>query len=255
MTEKLISIIMPVYNCEKYVGQAIKSVKHQKYTNWELIIVNDGSTDKSLEKIEIETQEIKPKVKIINLKNNTGAANARNIALNKAKGSYIAYIDADDLWKEEKLNKQLLFMQQQNIVFSYTGYSRIKENGEFFKIIDAPNTTDYNQLLKNGTMLPSTIMIDITQINKKLLKMPPLRSAEDVQTWLSILKTGVVAYGLNDNLTEYRIRKNSTSSNKIKSIINIWKVYREYQSIGIMKSIYYIFMHKLNALKRRIVMM
>ena len=253
MTKDLISIIMPVYNCEKYVGQAIKSVKQQEYTNWKLIIVNDGSTDRSLEKIENETQEITAKVKIINLKENTGAANARNVALQVVTGSYVAYLDADDIWKKEKLSKQLSFMKQNNINFSYTGYSRIRENGEFLKTIKAPIKTNYKQLLKNGTILPSTIMIDITKIDKELLNMPPLKMAEDVQTWLNILKTGVVAYGLNETFTEYRVRKNSTSSNKLKSIINIWKVYRKYQSIGVIKSTYYIFMHKLNALKRRII--
>lgn len=253
MTEKLISIIMPVYNCEKYIGQAIQTVKYQKYKNWELIIVNDGSTDNSIEIIKKETQEIRKKTKIINLQENQGVANARNIALEEANGAYIAYLDADDMWTEEKLNKQLEFMEKNNIGFSYTGYDRIKEEGGFSKTVKVPEKTSYNNLLTNTIILTSTIMINVEQIKKELLKMPDLRTSEDTQTWLNILKSGVIAYGIDEELAQYRKRKKSTSANKIKTTISIWKVYRKYQLFGISKSIYYTFMHSVNAIQKRLV--
>lgn len=252
MKEELVSIIMPVYNCEKYVAKAIKSVQEQTYTNWELIIVNDCSTDNSLCKIEEQIKSIKNKVTLINLEKNQGVANARNIAIDKVCGKYIAYLDADDLWEKEKLHKQIEYMKINNIVFSYTSYSRIKEDGSLLKTVEVPGKTNYTDLLKSTIILTSTIIIDTETISKEKLKMPNLKISEDAQTWLNILKSGVVAYGLNENLAQYRQRKNSVSSNKIKSIKGMWKVYRKYQKMSIGKSLYYTIFHIINAIKKRI---
>lgn len=251
MKDDLVSIIIPVYNCEKYIEETIKSVRSQKYNNWELLIVNDCSTDNSLKRIEEQIKDIKKKVKLIDLYQNVGVAEARNIALEQAKGRYIAYLDADDLWSENKLSKQIKFMKEKNIAFSYTGYSRIKGNGEFIKVVNVPESTNYEELLKSTIMLTSTIMINTNFVSKEKLIMPNLPRSEDTQTWLNILKDGVVAYGLNETLTKYRKRKESSSASKIKSLIEIWKVYRKYQSIGIFKSMYYLFMHSINAVKKR----
>ena len=144
-------------------------------------------------------------------------------------------------------------MQEKNFYFSYTGYTRIHENGKKSRYVKAPQKTGYKDLLKNTIMLTSTIMIDITKIPKELLKMPDLPRSEDTETWLNILKNNFNAYGLNMNLAKYRIRKNSISSNKVKSIKGIWIVYRKYQCINTAKSIFYIFMHIVNAVKKRIV--
>lgn len=252
MKEELVSIIMPVYNCEKYVTKAIKSVQEQTYTNWELIIVNDCSTDNSICKIEEQIKSIKNKVTLINLAENKGVANARNIAIDKACGRYIAYLDADDLWEKEKLYKQINFMKINNIAFSYTSYSRTKEDGSLLKTVEVPGKTNYKDLLRSTIMLTSTIIIDTKTISKEKLKMPNLKISEDAQTWLDILKSGVVAYGLNKNLAQYRQRKNSTSSNKIKSVKGMWKVYRKYQKMSISKSLYYTMFHIINAIKKRI---
>lgn len=253
MDKDLISIIMPVYNCEKYLKESIISVKKQTYENWELIIVNDGSIDNSYKVIEENTENIKNKIVFINLKENKGVANARNIALKNARGKYIAYLDSDDTWEKQKLEKQMEFMKKENVYFSYTKYSRIKEDGTFIKIVKIPTEIDYKGLLKSTIMLTSTIMIDVEKIGKEKLEMPDLKRSEDTQTWLNILKSDITAYGINERLTNYRQRKNSISSNKAKSIIGIWKVYREYQDLGIIESIYYTLMHSINALKKRLV--
>ena len=252
MKDELVSIIIPVYNCEKYISQTIDTVKQQEYTNWELIIVNDGSNDNSLSKIQKQIQDIKEKVKLINFSKNQGVAKARNAALKEASGKYIAYLDADDLWEKEKLYKQIKFMKENNVFFSYTGYARIKEDGTFLRTVKAPRKTGYKDLLKSTIMLTSTIMIDISKIPKENLEMPNLKVSEDTQTWLNVLKTGEVAYGLDENLAKYRQRKSSASSNKIKSTIGIWKVYREYQLMGRIKSSYYTFLHVINAIRKRI---
>lgn len=252
MKDDLISIIIPVYNCEKYISKTIETVKQQSYTNWELIIVNDGSADNSLRVIQDGIVDIKEKVKLINFSRNNGVAKARNAALEEASGEYIAYLDADDIWEKEKLYKQLNFMKKNNAFFSDTAYERIKEDGTFLRIGNAPKTTNYKDLLKSTIMLTSTIMIDIGKIPKESLKMPDLKMAEDTQTWLNILKTGIIAYGLDENLAMYRKRKGSTSSSKIKATIGIWKVYRKYQLMGRIKSSYYTLLHILNAIKKRI---
>lgn len=251
MNEK-ISIIMPVYNCERFVGQAIESIKRQTLKNWQLIIVNDGSTDESISEINKAILNCNEQVVLINLKENLGVANARNIALKEADGRYIAYLDSDDIWKDNKLEKQLKFMQENNVVFSYTNYSRITEKGEFIKEVKTPEKVEYKELLRNTIMLTSTIMLDTKYIEKKDLKMPNMKRSEDTQTWLNILKKNFTAYGLCDNLTEYRNRKGSTSSYRIDGLKKIWNVYRNYQKIGRIKSTYYIVLHYMNAIKKRI---
>ena len=254
MKDELVSIIIPVYNCEKYIVQAIDTVKQQDYTNWELIIVNDGSNDNSLSKIQKQIEDIKGKVKLINFPQNQGVAKSRNTALEYASGKYIAYLDADDLWKKEKMRKQINFMKENNVFFSYTAYERIKEDETFLRTVKVPRKTGYKDLLKSTIMLTSTIMVDIRKIPKERLKMPNLKISEDTQTWLNILKTGVVAYGLDENLAKYRQRKKSASSNKIKSTIGIWKVYRKYQLMGRIKSSYYTLLHIVYAIKKRLLL-
>lgn len=254
MNEYLVSIIIPVYNCGKYIKKTIASVKKQSYTNWELIVVNDGSTDESLNVIKDGIKDIKGKSTLINLEKNHGVAIARNTALENAKGDFIAYLDADDMWEKEKLKKQLDFMKKNNIIFSYTSYSRISEDEKFLKVVKAPNVTTYKDLLKNTIMLTSTIIIDVRYIDKKMLQMPNLTISEDTQTWLNILKTGIRAYGLDENLAEYRQRRGSASSNKIKSTIGIWKVYRKYQLMGRIKSSYYTLLHIVYAIKKRLLL-
>ena len=143
-------------------------------------------------------------------------------------------------------------MQKNSIAFSYTSYSRITEEGAKLKTIEVPEKTNYTDLLKNTIMLTSTIIIDTKIIPKEKFKMPNLEISEDAQTWLNILKSGTVAYGLNEDLAQYRQRKNSASSSKIKSVKGMWKVYRKYQLLGVDKSLYYTMFHIINAIKKRI---
>ena len=167
--EDLVSIIVPVYNSEKFIEDTINTVKQQTYKNWELILVNDCSTDKSKEIIE-EYIKKDEKMKLINLEKNSGAAIARNTGIEKAKGRYIAFLDADDLWNKEKLEKQIKFMKDNDYKFTFTGYEFADENGRGNgKIVKVPEKINYKKALKNTTIWTSTVMFDIKKLNKELI--------------------------------------------------------------------------------------
>ena len=246
-----IDIIMPVHNCEKYIEDTIESVKCQTYKNWNLIIIDDLSEDKSVEKILQKTKDIENKVKIIRLEKNLGVAKVRNIGLKEASSKYIAFLDGDDIWKKEKLEKQMNFMKQNNYSFTYTNFIYLKGKRRK-KVKVFPQKLNYKKALKNTYILTSTVMIDITKINKKYLEMPDIES-EDTATWWNILKNNNVAYGLNENLTIYRVHKKGLSFNKIKGVKRTWKLYRKQEKLSVIKTIYYFINYVINASIKRII--
>ena len=251
--KKEISIIMPVYNCQDYLKETIASVKNQTFKNWELIIVDDCSTDKSIEIIKEETKDIMEKTKIIRMSENQGAAVARNIALENAGGRYIAYLDSDDIWKKEKLEKQLEFLTKNEYGFTYTSYTYLRKNNVTKDIRIIPLKLDYKKALKNTAILTSTVMIDTNKIDKELLEMPNIKRGEDMATWWKILKENSVAYCLNERLTFYRRRINSISINKLIAIKGTWNLYRKTEGFSLIKSIYYFSFYAINATKKRII--
>lgn len=250
--EKLVSIIMPVYNCEKYLDESIKSVKNQTYKNWELIIIDDDSTDNSWEKIEKNAKRYEDRIKSIRLFENKGAANARNTGLELAKGDYISFFDADDIWKENKLEEQIKFMQKNNYAFTYTSYTYLKKNSKK-EVKKVPSKLNYKDALKNTVILTSTVIIDIRKIDIQLLVMPNIKRGQDMATWWQILKQGNIAYGLDERLTIYRRRKDSLSFRKKIALKRTWNLYRNVEKFSILKSIYYYLCYMYNATKRRIV--
>ena len=251
MKKDLISIIVPVYNCEKYIGQTIESVKNQTYQNFELLIVNDCSTDNSLEEIKNATKNIQDKAKIFNLPQNSGVATARNFALEHAQGEFIAYLDGDDLWEKEKLEKELKFIREKDIAFAYTNFKYLRQNG-FKKVRLFPTKFNYKKALKNTIILTSTVMFDMKKIDKSLLKMPNIKRGQDAATWWNILKNGYMAYGLNEYLTVYRRRTDSLSFNKSSAMKRTWNLYRNMENLGFIKALYYWNCYAVNAAMRRI---
>lgn len=234
----LVSIIMPAYNSSKYIGQAIESVISQTYKNWELIIVDDDSKDNTLEVIKKYMREDN-RIKCISLKKNYGAAHARNIAIENSKGKYLAFLDSDDLWYPEKLEKQISFMEKNNYYFSCTAYQQITDDNKVLKkIIKVKNKYDYNEVLKNcpGN---STVIYNSHILGK--IKAPNIKRRNDFIMWLRVIKKAEYLYGLNQPLSIYRIRKGSLSKNKIKLIKYQWKVYREFEKLSYMKSTYLVF--------------
>lgn len=250
MEESLVSIIVPVYNAEKFIKDTIQTVKNQTYQNWELILVDDFSTDNS---VDIINKNIEERIKLVKLEKNSGAAICRNKGVEKAKGRYIAFLDSDDLWRKEKLEKQLEFMREKKCSFSFSGYefanSEGKPNG---KIVNVPSKINYKQALKNTTIWTSTVMFDISMLSKEVIEMPNIRRGQDTATWWKILKTGVEAYGLNENLSIYRRSNGTLSSNKLQALKRTWNLYRNVEKLNIFSSLYNFCFYCFNAIKRRI---
>ena len=246
----LVSIVVPVFNSEKFIIETIQSVKKQTYQNWELLLVNDCSTDKS-EQIIRKYEEDK-RIRLINLKANSGAAIARNTGINNAKGKYIAFLDADDLWNKEKLEKQIKFMEENNYDFTFTGYEFADENGNNLgKVVNVPKQINYKQALKNTTIFTSTVIFNVEKLGKELISMPDVRRGQDTATWWKVLKTGIIAYGLNENLSLYRRSNNTLSSNKIKALKRTWNLYRNVEKLSFFTSLYNFCWYCFNAVRRR----
>ena len=233
---KLISIITPNYNCEKFIGQTIDSVIAQNYDNWEMIIIDDCSTDKSIDIIEMYVKKEK-RIKLIKLDTNSGVSKARNIGFQSANGDYIAFLDSDDYWDKNKLQEQINFMQNGDIVLSYTSYMKIDEKGKKIGKVKVPESVDYKKMLKSNFIACSSSMIKKEAIAD--LTFPPLKLRQDHAFWLSILKRGHIAYGLNKPLLFYRVRQNSASSNKLIAAKYQWKLYREIEKLPLSRSLWY----------------
>ena len=204
MMDKLVSIIVPVYNAEKFIRETIQTVLNQTYRNWELLLVNDCSTDSSKSIIK-EYEKKDNRIHLIELEQNSGAAIARNTGIEKSNGRYIAFLDADDLWDNQKLEMQLKFIKEHDYEFTYTGYEFADENGnKNGKIVDVPDNINYKQALKNTTIFTSTVIFDVKKLGKDLIKMPNVKRGQDTATWWKVLKTGIVAHGLQESLSIYR---------------------------------------------------
>lgn len=251
--QDLVSIIVPVFNVEKYITQTMDCVRRQTYTNWELLLVEDCSTDLTVQVIEeylLRTQD--ERIRLIRQSANSGAAKARNTGVSQAKGRYIAYLDADDLWVEEKLARQLAFVQEKGAAFSFTGYEFADENGRGLgKIVHVPATLSYKQALRNTTIFTTTVMFDTQKISKDLLDMPLVKS-EDTALWWKVLRNGYVAYGLDENLVRYRRAGKSLSSNKLEAIRRIWALYRKVEGLNVIQSMYNFCFWAVRAVIRRV---
>lgn len=247
----LVSIIIPLYNKEKFICEAIESALNQTYQNVELIIVDDISTDCSVEIVK-NYQKYDKRIKLIKLKRKGKAAGARNEGIKQAQGNFICFLDADDLWTKDKIQKQLLFMKEKNCAFSFTGYEFTDESGKLLnKQVFIPSIMNYYQALKNTTIWTTTVMFDMSKISKEKIYMPSVPS-EDTATWWKILRNGYEAYGLNEILAYYRRSKGTLSANKIEAVRRIWYLYINQEGLNIFSSFYYFTCYVINALKRRI---
>ena len=249
----LVSIITPVYNVQKWIVETMDSVRAQSFSDWELLLVDDKSTDHTVRVIRDYQKRVEDeRIRLFLLQQNVGAARARNYGLRQAEGRYIAYVDADDLWEPEKLARQLAFMKEKNAAFSFTGYEFADENGKGLgKVVRVPNTIDYKEALKNTTIFTSTVMFDTEKLPKKKLEMPVIKS-EDTALWWKILRGGVTAYGLNRNLVKYRRAGKSLSSNKLEAVKRIWNLYRRAEGMSIPASFLNFCFWAARAVKRRL---
>ena len=232
-----VSIVTPAYNAERFIHEAIESVINQTYSNWEMIIVDDCSTDETTDIVK-NYQQKDDRIKLIELEENSGSAVARNTAMDHATGRYLAFLDSDDLWTPEKLDKQLKFMVDNDIAFSFTRYVRMQEDGTLTRgISEAPKQIGYEDLMKQCIIGCLTVMLDKEKIGH--LRMINIRTRQDYAFWLTITRKGFPAYGIPEVLAKYRLVENSISSNKIKAAKQNWHLYRHIEKHSLPKSIWY----------------
>lgn len=242
----LVSIITPVYNAAPYILQTYESIKNQSFADWEWIAVDDCSTDDSVEILESIKDN---RIKIITLEQNLGASGARNVALTKAEGRYITFIDSDDLWKPDFLQHTIAYLQNNNEALVYTDYERVDENlNKILPDFRAEDKVDFNRLLYNCPIPMLTAVYDETKVGK--VKIPDVELREDHAMWLDVLRKIEFARALNEPLGIYRIRDNSVSRNKLKIAFKQFDVYYKFLNFNFLKSVYYTFFWALNGLKK-----
>ena len=241
-----VSVIVPMHNSSKHIQECIESVINQTYKNIELIIVDDKSTDNSLEIAESIKDE---RIKIIKLSQNVGAAMARNRGIDEASGEYICFLDSDDYWYKEKIEKQVKFIKENDYTFIYSAYEFLKENKKHIAYV--PESITYKQALKNTTIFTSTVMFNMKYLNKKDIYMENVKRGQDTLTWWKVLKKGITAYGINKPLAIYRVGEKSLSSNKLKALKRTWYIYK-LQDLSFVKRVYCFIWYIINAIKRRI---
>lgn len=235
--QPLVSIITPMYNSEKFILKTIKSVINQTYSNWELLLIDDGSTDNTIQIVEDFKQKYS-NIKLLQNSNNLGAAQSRNKGILEAKGDYIAFLDADDLWKSNKLDLQIQFMQTHNCDVSFSSYEQIDENGKpLNKLVQAIPKLTYNKYLKTNYIGNLTGMYNAKTLGK--ITSPDLRKRQDWLLWLAaIKKSSKPALGIQESLAYYRVRQNSISSNKIELLKYNYLVYKKGLGFSTLKSLY-----------------
>lgn len=239
MSEKLVSIIMPTYNCANFIARTLDSVQAQTYKNWELIIVDDRSEDNTKEIVD-EYIKNDSRISYHLLDANSGAAVARTTAMNLAKGSYMAFLDSDDIWMPEKLERQIKWMTDNGYAFSCTAYEQIDEkDNSLNRVIKTVKKTDYNRLLLDCPVGNSTVVYDVEKMGK--FEVPNIRKRNDDALWLQMLKKEPYIWGMPDVLMRYRVRKNSISSNKFKVIKYHWILYRNIEHLSVIRSAFHIF--------------
>lgn len=247
-----ISIVMPVYNAEAYLEAAVQSVLGQTYEDWELLLTDDHSTDKSAAIAEALAGR-DSRIRVLSQKEGIkGAANARNLGIRQAQGRYLCFLDADDVWRPDKLEKELAFMKRKDAAFVFSGYEFGDENAVGTgKIVRVPERLNYREALSRTVIFTSTVLFDREKLPDGLLKMPDVPS-EDTAMWWQILRAGNTAFGLNENLVIYRRPKKSLSSNKAAAIRRIWGLYRKQEGLSAVKSAWYFCFWAVRATLRRI---
>jgi len=245
-----VSIITPSYNSLPFIEKTINSVLKQTYKDWELLITDDCSKDCTWELLQRYSKQDE-RIKIFKLEKNSGAATARNNSLKNANGRFIAFLDSDDIWYPEKLEKQLAFIKKNDYAFTFTAYDQMSEQGiKLNRRISAPKSIDYNQYLRNTIIGCLTVIIDREKTGD--FRMPLIKSSHDMALWLLIMKRGFIAYGLNEVLASYRLVSNSNTAKKWKAAQDVWRVYREIEQLSYITSSYLFCWYAFNAIKKRV---
>ena len=246
----LVSVITAAYNAEAFIGETMAAVQSQTLPDWELLVADDASTDRTAALVEVAAAA-DPRIRLIRLKHNGGVASARNAALGAARGRFVAFLDSDDLWLPQKLECQVAFMEARDVAVSYTAFRRIDETGRRLgRLVTVPARLTYRQLLRNTAIATLTGMIDTA-------KTGPIRMTEarrdDYILWLSLLKRGFVAHGLQQDLARYRVVRGSLSSKPKRSAAWVWDVYRRVEKLGRLEAAWCMLHYGARAMMKRLV--
>ena len=234
----LVSIVMPTYNSSEFVVESIFSIQAQTYTNWELLITDDCSSDKTVKLIQ-NLASMDSRIKVFQLAENGGAGVARNHSIEKAAGRYIAFCDSDDQWVPTKLEKQLQFMREHDLDFTYTSYEKIDEAGNSIGLVTCLPRVSYKTMLRNNYIGCLTVVYDTRNLGKQF--MPIIRKRQDWALWLKILKQCGEAQGVEESLSIYRDRSGSISSNKMEMVKYNWIIFHDVEKLGILRSSWCMF--------------
>lgn len=239
MKKGLVSIITPMYNGGKYIGETIESVLDQSYTDWEMIVIDDGSKDNGPE--IVKSYSLKDSRIMLVSQANGGSGAARNNGIRRASGQYIALLDADDTWNANFLEKQIALMKEKNTELVYSSHTRIDENGaECLQPFIVPAKLEYKDLLKSCSISCLTGLYDTKTYGKVYLREDMKNLRDDYVYWLEIIKKVKIAYGNQDILANYRVLQSSASRKKKKVIVPHFMVLYKIEKLGLIKSLYYL---------------
>lgn len=251
----LVSIVMPLYNAEPYLAETFDSVLSQTYGDWELIVIEDCSSDGSL-RLAKEYERTDRRIAVFPNERNLGAAKSRNAGLRHVSGDFIAFMDADDAWLPNKLERQLAHMAERGLGMCFTSYETIEADGSHRNFVHVPKAIDYDGFLKNTVTCSHTIAFDLSKVPLDLLFCPDFGGAfdfpEDMVVWLQVLKSGVPAGGLDEVLAKNRKHGGSRSANKLRAVSRTWNAYRKVEKINPAYSAYCLFWQLTHAVLKRI---
>ncbi len=248
-----VSIITPLYNSEKFIGETIESVARQTHQNWEHLIIDDCSTDASYA-IAKRYAEVDPRVKLFRNAVNSGVSESRNLGLQSAEGEFIAFIDSDDLWEPHKLEVQLNMLHDENGSLAYSSYLRVNEQGKVLNRVEVPSRVTRRKMRESNFIPLLTALVKahvIKENDHKFESFVKNDGREDYVFWLNILKDeNIVAVGIDEELARYRVRESSISSSKLKSAYFQWIVYRKHFSMSLVDSLRYMFLYAANGIRK-----
>lgn len=241
---KKVSVIIPMHNSSKFILKCLNSALNQTYKNLEIILIDDKSTDDTLDKVSLVKDK---RIKLIKLDKNEGAAVSRNKGIEASTGDYICFLDSDDFWVNDKIEKQIEFIKDKS--FIYSKYIYYKENKTH--VANVPLTYTYKKLLKNSGIFTSTVMLNMNHLKKEDIYMPNIKRGQDYGCFYKVLKKVGKAYGMDEPLAYYRVGNNSLSSNKFKAMKRTWILYKM-EGLPLHKRCVCFICYAFNAVKRRL---
>jgi teichuronic acid biosynthesis glycosyltransferase TuaG len=248
MSKFLVDIILPVYNSENFILKTIESILNQKFKSWRLMIVDDNSSDNTYKIIKENYSTYIKNKKFFLYQNskNRGQSFSRNFLLKKIKAEFVAFIDSDDLWKKNKLYKQIIFMKKNKYDFTFTNYKVLNQN-KIINVVKAPKFINYNNFIHNTCIATSTIILTRKAIGKLLF--PNIRLCEDYIFKCNLLKK-FTAFNLSETNTYYRIRKGSLQSKRLRVFFAVWRINKEYNNMNLFQNLLSLYFISLNSLKK-----